>query len=463
MFKSQKIPCMPKFQALNWMRYLLTFPLFLFAAACEPVVDREDYIPAYQVGQIQLAENILNQRIKKRIPDNQFEKCKDSVPLLLDKATIQFANGQAHEAVKNYKLAVDAIDYYSQDHFQDIQSQLSLQDDIIPYWGDDFEQLLARIYFSLALMQENDAQNAIALMKAAEKFQQSKKSSYSKCELRQNFDLVENPLAKYLLAVLLEHAQDPTNAEILYNQTEKLIDNKLSYFGLHNSKDEENNATVLVIVHNGNAPYKISKLTNSSVASTAALELMLGKNCPAVLSFTGIKTPQLMQKVFSNSFPVNLRICRKQKTAIPLFDVSQTAAIQLENNLPFIAAKGLAKMAMRRSIIAGLNEQSDQTYTQADVGMSIANSCFEADTRSWRTLPNSIDVARFDIPAGNHTLHVLTSCGATTTFAGEKQLKLKENDLCVVNIFNIHPGVVSIQVPDYYKNNNSHLLEEDCR
>ena len=163
----------------------------------------------------------------------------------------------------------------------------------------------------MALLQDNDESNAYALLRQAEEVQQQKEEMYRQDRLTQDYDWSIS-CAKYLLAALLEHRGDQSNAEILYGQTEQLIGNSLSTLQLKKQNANHDYATVIIIAHNGNAPYKISGTSSASLASALALEMMLGSSQipPAYSSMTGIPVPVLMQQLASQRVPISSRLCR---------------------------------------------------------------------------------------------------------------------------------------------------------
>lgn len=435
-------------------KFLFLNTLLILLVSCQtPFILKKDYLPLYQRGQLQTAEDLLDEAIQKELPGNSYTKSKDAVWLLLDSATTKFASGNTSGAISDYKLAIEAIDYYDQELVSETFNQILLQDDQSAYAGEDFEQVLARVYFALALIQNEDMNNALALLKQAEEVQAKKKEFYRNSFLFKDYMLIENPFSKYLMAVLLQSRGDISNAKILYAQTEALIDKKLEDFNLTNTSQDLNAATVLIVTHNGNAPYKVSGVAPGSMASGLALECLLGdKNHNiACSSFLGIPVPVLMQKIFSQSFPVNTRLCRTSVSSVPLYSISAVAKEQLKQKIPFIVAKGVARAALRRAAVSVCQENDPNLGLFADVGMLIANSCTEADTRTWSTLPDSIEVVRYDIPAGINTLHIQTSLGDSCLFYNDYPLKLQTNDLCIINVFNINPGVVSVQIPNKYK------------
>ncbi len=418
---------------------------------------------AYQAGQITYAEEILKKEIYKSIPSDKYIKSKDAVMLLLDHATISFASGDLASAIHDYQLAIEAMDYYNQTSLSEVLGQIALQDDIEAYAGDDFEQVLARLYFALALLQEGDENNALALLRQAEEVQQNKREFYHQDGLTPYFYLIDNPVAKYLLACLLEHRGDHSNADILYDQTEKIIGQQLSLLQLRKQSSDKEDATLIVIAHNGNAAYKISATADASIASAIALEALLGSHGtpPAYSSMTGIPAPVLMQRLFSQNVPIYTRIFCQEKTLCPLYNIPSVQFQQLQQKMPLIVARGIARFVLRRGTVAYLNKKDSCLGNVADLSMLVANTCTQADTRSWGTLPNTIDLTRYDIPSGEHTLHIQIQWGVTQPFIQEFPIKLQPRDLCVINIFNIHPGIVTVQVPHHFKNKINQEYSDD--
>lgn len=409
-------------------------------------------MPAYQRGDFLQAENCLEQAKENKMPDDNYTNSKDAVWLLLNCATLYFAEGNFDEAIRNYRLALEALDYYNQTSPRERLAQVLLQDDMEAYCGSDFEQILARFYFALALLSAGDENNAFALLRQAEDVQQKKREMYCKDRLTQDYIVSSNAAVKFLLAAISEYRGDISNANILYKQIEEMIGKNLSDLQLRPQNEDKNCATVIIVVHNGNAPYKISSTSGASIASFTALEIMLGKCTPPAISMLiGIPVPVLMQQIFSTRYPVFTRLCRQEREVIPLYNVAQAAAIELKQQLPIIVARGVARLAIRQGAVAYCNEKNPYLSAMANLGMTIANSCTQADTRTWSTLPNTIDVARYEIPAGDHTLHLQTCWGVMEASIGEFPLNLKPHDFCVINVFNIHPGIAIVQVPKKYK------------
>jgi uncharacterized protein len=406
------------------------------SCASSVLAERGSYLTAYHAGGLVQAEERLDALAHQHMPKGNYVKSKEASWLLLDRATLRFARGKVEEAIQDYELALEALDYYDQDSSSDQLAQMLLQDETGAYQADDFEHVLARIYFALALLHVGDESNAFALLRQAEEFQQERQALYSKIPFTRHYRVSPNPLSKYLFAALLEKRGDFSNARILYTQTGLL------------PQEAVEGATIILICHNGNAPYKVSTTCPASVASTVALEILLASHGiePAVSSFSGIPVPALRHWPFSNPVSIYGYLDGQNHPLMPIYSVSQAAAEELEQKRPVIAARGVARLAMRRCAVGYFQKKDPALGALADLTMFVVNDHTRADTRSWTTLPAEFDLVRIPVSPCEHALTIQAGHLLSQTY----QLKLKQNDLCIVHVFNIHPGIVRILIPDRY-------------
>lgn len=414
----------------------------LLTSCSRAVFDQQLYLTAYQNGQFEEASQLIENTIAYENP-RQNHCSKNAVWLLLDQATIAFASGKIPLALQRYHQALEALDYYSQDCDLENFEQILLQDDYKGYQGEDYEQILARIYFALALMQSEDFSNAYALLKQAEDVQQQKQELYRQCRFTTQFELISNPLAKYLLAVFSEKKGDLSNAKILYKQVNALIGRLPEDLSQTPSKQK----TVLVIAHNGNAPFKITSTADGSVASALVMETILACHGvdPAWSSFTGIPVPLLMQKFTSIPHPLTISIASQTKRFTPLYNITAVAHQQLEQKKPIIVGRGLARMILRRSAVAYAQKQDPAFGAFMDFAMCIANSTTQSDNRTWGSLPSQIEVARFDLEPGRYCLELQHP--HDPPFKHSWNIEINHQDISVINIFNITPGVCRVLIP----------------
>jgi hypothetical protein len=436
---------------MNSFRFSIVISaLLLILTGCGPTLaQRDELLVSYQYGNLPEAECRLNQTIQQEMPDGNYQRSQNATWLLLDRATVRFANGATIDAVEDYKTSIEALDYYNQDSPTETLAQFVLEDSVGAYQGAGFEQVLARVYFALALLQEGDLNNAGAILRQGEELQQQLRETYAKTFFMRDFILTDNALGKYLFAAILEKKGDFSNANILYKQSSDLAGYNLV------PTRQSNSATVLIICHNGNVPRKVSETVDASVASAAVVEYLLAANGirPAYSNLAGIPAPNLFQSLASQPVPVNSCLDGIQTPLQPIYDVSNTAYITLQQELPIIVARGVARLAIRRTAVAYAQEQDPCFGAILDIGMLIANAATQADIRAWSTLPSRIDLARYDISAGEHTVSINIGSQYPGAFSREvinQKIRLQPNDLCVINVFHIHPGVTTVLVPPQF-------------
>lgn len=429
------------------MRGLFLILIALLSSCSTAISHRESYIQPYHAGYLPYAKEKIAETVDAYMPCNAYTKSKDAVWLYLDKATISFATGDLDEAIKNYHLAALAIDIYCQSTAGEKLGSLLFQDDVEAYAGDDFEKVLARVYFALSLIHQGDLGNAHALLRQAEELQERMREEYLGSEITKNFIRSDNPLSKYLFATLLENRGDLTNAEILYNQAHDLNPHVIPPY---QAKQCEEKATLIFLCHNGNAPRKISCVSDASIVSTVALEFFLGSSRQnfALSSIAGIPIPQLTYTFSSPPLLSSVCVDGNTSTLTPYFPVGFVAERELSEKLPIISAKALARYLLRRSAIYALSEKNPDLGAIADTAMMLANFNTKADTRQWTTLPQTIDLCRMDLEPGEHSIEIQVE--------GEKRLIipytliLKKGDFCLVNIFNINPSNTQVLIPNRF-------------
>lgn len=415
-----------------------TFPLLLLLllVSCSSLTrNRENYLHSYQQGEVRAAQKTLAKSIKKEMPERRYRESPNAVWLLLDQATLLLAQGDAEGAIRNYDAALDAIDFYRQDLLVEEAGKVALSDGIAAYAGEDYEQLLAPLYFALALLQKGDEANAESLLRRVENVEQ----------------YPNNAFAKYLFATLLEKRKDYSNALILYRQADALVGSAVANASIERIERKMSgrahpSATILFICHNGLAPYKITEYSNASVASAAAVETLLQTTHnikPAMSSLTGLPLPKLVSWPHSKPTAIFATVDDAAHALIPMYDIASTARQQLKKRMPLIAARAAARMLLRRGFVYGANEKDPSLGFATDLAMLLANASTKADTRSWGTLPSSIDAFRIDVAPGEHTI---AFSKGTETLGAPCTMQLSDGDLCVVQLFYIYPHVANVIV-----------------
>lgn len=409
---------------------MLRLILLLLLTSCSPfALEREAYVRAYHSGAYAAVENEVSDLIDKKNENEQ-------VWLHLDRGVERFVSGNSEGAIEDFQLAVETIDYFNECGFLETLGKTLFYDGAGPYRGDDYEQLLARIYFAFTLMVCGDESNAMALFRQAEEWSQKKVIEYAAHPATRGFEVAQNCVGKYVFAALLEKRGDLSNAEILYRQS-----------GIDLGRGGD--STVLVICHNGAAPFKYTSYSAASQASAFALELFLGikGHDPALSTLTGIPVPELGYRPYSTPLPTRVCLDDENKNLQPVFSITRAAELELRQKRPVVIARGAARLAMRRGAVYVAQRQDPRIGQLVDLGMLILNSATGADTRSWNLLPERIDIARFDVEPGTHTLQIYIE--PTGMFPA--QIKLKKGDLCLIHVFNLYPGNSQILIPMHFQ------------
>jgi hypothetical protein len=431
------------------MKYLYVGFALLLVSCTSLTQQRETYIAYYQAGEIETSECLLDQTIEKEVPEDNYTKSYDSVLLISDRAILNFQRGKTKEALEDFNLALDALDYYRNTTLIDTVAQILSEDINCPFTGDDYEQLLIRLYFAFTLIHEGDYSNAYAILRQAEEWSQDRQALYQHSPVTASLKVYENPLAKYVFATLLEKRGDLSNAEILYRQAECLSQGEFPVPEMDPSK-----ATFLFVNHNGNAPFRYTEFTDASQVSLLALEFFLNASHDtfAISSIYGLPTPALAY--YPESYPI--RTCVRLNQNIlplkPIFSVDFAAQRELQEKMPIVVARGAARFILRRSMVAYAGRQDPALGLACDVGMLIANARTEADTRSLSFLPRQYELARVNLDSGCYfiEIEVWTPFGPGIY---KTKLNIPKNELVVIHQFNIHPGISRVLIPSRYLEN----------
>ena len=317
-------------------RSLLLLAAFVLLAGCSKsvVAERDSYLRAYHNGDITKAEHELSDIIRKELPQKSYILSKEAGWLLLDRATVRFAEDFTEGAVEDFAIALQAIDYYKKDLPIDQANRLLLQDDASVYQASDYEQVLTCVYMSLVLFHRGDEGNALALLRRIEDYQQEKMAFYANVPLTRDYQMEQNGLSKYLFALLLEKKGDLSNAKILYQQAAELIPSSCE--GSFEPSSSPTQAKVIVICHNGNVPYKISTTAPASQASALALEIILAQYGirPSCSTLPGIPIPELRRGAGSYPLPTFATLDGCEKPLLPYYSVAKAAREELEQKMP---------------------------------------------------------------------------------------------------------------------------------
>jgi hypothetical protein len=164
------------------------------------------------------------------------------------------------------------------------------------------------------------------------------------------------------------------------------------------SSDARNNGEVVLILNDGLGP-----TLAENIVSVANPDPQHGT---AILS---VAVPKFVQR----PVPVarfEISDGSESATSELVEDVNAIARKSLEDRLPAITARAVARMVAKNAMAKKIKNQSENAGSGAlllsivtDVGAIVSE---RADTRSWSLLPGNFLMARLELPSGTHDLKV---------------------------------------------------------
>ncbi len=363
-------------------------------------------------------------------------------------------------------------------------------DTTLPYEGEPFEQVLLNVIKALnyAIMGQGDE----ALVEARRVDQ---RLNLLADRVEDEAEYRDDPFARYLSGILYEVTGDLNNAFIAYRnayrgyqsttswsptgpppilrgdllrmsdalgfrQQHETYRQEFSEVAWQTSDELKDLAQVIVISYNGLAPRKEDLFVDLPV-SAEALNLVL-------LTKAATRSANSREKRATESllYALNGRVVRvavprlvESKTSVAysrvdlsgpagpaeattelVHDIGATAEKALDERLPAIATKAVARAATKFALAEGARYGAGKAAGEdagpvigALVGILakwIAVASEEADKRSWRTLPDEIQLARLWMPPGEYELSVqaVNRRGTQIGTASSRSLTLQQGE-----------------------------------
>ena len=133
-----------------------------------------------------------------------------------------------------------------------------------------------------------------------------------------------------------------------------------------------------------------------------------------------------------------------EATTEPAHNVGAAAKKALEDRFAAIAVKAVARAASTFALAEGAQRGAEKTAGKDTgpligllvgiIGKSLAVATEESDKRSWRTLPDEIQIARLWVPPGDYDLRVqaVTNAGNATVKDSVRRLTLRSGETRIV-------------------------------
>jgi hypothetical protein len=336
---------------------------------------------------------------------------------------------------------------------------LLTNDNLLPYEGEDFEKVFVNLFLALNFAELGNYEAALVEARKVD----VKLNQYSRAYEGKNA-YKEDAFIRYIVGLLYEAEGEINDAFISYRKAfeayrdyERLFatpapsflgndllrtaaalrftDEKEEFerlFGRRYVPLVEKQASVVVVVHSGKGPIK----------EEISLQVSIPDSAGTVHTFK-IALPKFKPRERS-SRQYNVQVGGVSPTVVSTEvaqNVTRIAEKALDDRITFLYLKAggraiLKFLAAEKAKEEYKKKQSDKTANLLFSSLiDVAYTASErADIRSWRTLPDKIQVARLDVPAGTHQLILTAGDGRRIA---EESVTVRQNQV----LFKVIPDV----------------------
>ena len=350
--------------------------------------------------------------------DKQLERGRgDTNVLLLEKSSVQLAAGKPGQAEQNLRIVRDRFDHLEQKSLAETTWSLFSDDEQLSYAGEDYEKVLIRAYLAIANLMHSGGDAEAYCLQMIDKQARIVAAAAEPDGTNPKAVYQQVALAPYLRAALHEETHRDFDDVARYREmvvswqpgfapgTDDLMRSRT---GRHSAPGH---GVVYVIALVGRGPFKDETVEVPSTAAlmiaNAALNVTGHKTLPPVVA--PIKVPRVV------AMPNRISALAVGVNGVPhgrtstITDVTQMAVTQCEANHAHVVARALVRRAVKEATIgaakqiAGTQEGSFQAVAFELAGL-VWQFTENADTRCWGLLPDTIQVLRLELPAGQHEI-----------------------------------------------------------
>jgi hypothetical protein len=359
----------------------------------------------------------------------EFEKLlpkagKDRDVVELDLAMAQLFTGRPAVAEQTLREVRDRFDHLEQNDLAEATLSYLLDDNQRSYAGEDYEKVLIRVMLALANLMGDGVDAEAYCLQAGAKQQQLIEAGAGLAEENPKNAYRRVAAGAYLHGVLREATHGH------YDAAERAFATVVSWqpgfsaggFDLQRVRQGRHsapgNGVLYLFALVGRGPYKrqVSEIPTSQAMFVAdRIISAVGKHSlPPTLA--PIKVPQVVTSE-NRLDRVLVQIDGRPVGATEtITDVGQLAVQQYQAVYPYVLGRAVARRAVKKAAVYAVKEQVDDLNVWASLAMDAAGVVWEAtesaDTRCWSLLPDTIQVLRVELPAGQHHVALRPGWGA---------------------------------------------------
>lgn len=339
----------------------------------------------------------------------------DADVLKLERATLDLAAGRPRQAEQTLREVRDRFEELEQkDLAEGVLSMLS-DDNRLSYAGEDYEKIMIRAMLAVSnLMAGGDDAPAYALQ-VADKQNRIVQAGTDAAGNNPKLAYKRVALGAYLHAAMREETHtnydDVLRCSALVAQWEPQFpfsqaDLARAQHGRHSAPG---NGVLYVLALVGRGPYKeeVAEVPTQVALLIADRILSATNKYSLPPTIAPVKVPKVVvQPNFVRGVQVSVDGRSGGQTAT-ITDVGQLAVDQYAAIYPQVIARAVARRVVKKGIVyAGKDalEVNPWVSLAFDAAGVVWEATESADTRCWGLLPDSIQVLRLELPAGQHRL-----------------------------------------------------------
>ncbi len=397
----------------------------LASAGCATHADRlRDVRQEYFEGNLDEAAARIDEGLRRAESDADV--------LRLDLAMVHLASGRPADAERLLRSVRDRFDYLEQADAAEAARSLLTDDQARGYAGEDYEKVLIRAMLALAnLMHDGGDAGAYALQMADKQEQIIRRIAADRGGETtvppgpQPPEFHRVALAPYLRGILRE--QTHLNYDDVARAYAQVVswqpgfqagqeDLRRATYGHHSARG---NGVLYAFAFVGRGPYKEEAL---EVPTTAAMLV-----ADHIISAVGEQTvpptvaPVKVPRVVVGGSPIDsVRVLvdgQPGGRTETITDVGRFAVEQHRADYTQVLARAVARRAVKKAMVYAAKEASGVAKNSLaglmwDLGGVAWEATEAADTRCWGLLPDKIQIARIELPAGRHRVTLVPARGA---------------------------------------------------
>jgi len=372
----------------------------------------------FYAGNVESSRKEIDQQLKKG-------RKKEADLLKLEAAMLDLSNGNMAGAKKNLREVRDRFDYFEQKSLGESALSLWTDDTVMSYPGEDYEKVMIRAMLAVAELLDGGGDAEAYALQVVEKQEQIKRDAGKKPLHDKDGNELPNPKLAYKQVAFGAYLRGLIREETLtnYDDATRAYENVARWEpdfmqarrDLHRMQNgrhhEQGNGVVYVVTFVGRGPYKEqvnAEATQFALFIADRIFSMMNKySVPP--THAPVMIPEI-RRYYDDIHSVGIYVDGKPTAATEtVTDVGQMAVDQFDVNRDAIIAKAVVRRIVKKGTIYAVKEVADVNpwiSLLLDVGGVVWEAHEAADTRCWGLLPDRIQIARIELPAGDHLLEL---------------------------------------------------------